>query len=181
MKIDIRVKGLVGKRDDISRLRIFVDASRVPRCKWCGISQSYTWKTTKEGVYCSDSCMKVDMHVTNRWCWFPIFLFFVISALIGNSIDSSGILGSFSTVMIPLTICLFIVDLPPLAYKTKVPRNSRVNEGLLNLSLLKTITSHIKCPNCDGHIDLSNVKKDMVYHCDYCGADGIIELVKMKQ
>lgn len=168
-------------KDDLPRLRILVDASRVLRCKWCGISQSDTWKTTENGVYCSDSCMKVDMHMTRSYWFYCMFLFFVIFVPIGSRIDPSGLLGWLSIIMIPLTICCFIVGLPPSNYKEEVPRNSRVNEESLNVSLLKTVASHIECPNCDGNIDLSKVKEDMIYHCDYCGADGIIELVKINE
>jgi DNA-directed RNA polymerase subunit RPC12/RpoP len=59
-----------------------------------------------------------------------------------------------------------------------VPRNSRSDISLSKISLLRKALPAVKCPNCDGNLNLSNIDADMQYHCDYCGVSGIVEIVK---
>jgi hypothetical protein len=55
-------------------------------------------------------------------------------------------------------------------------KGSRRNIGISEVSLLRKISAPIECPNCDGIINLENVSEDMVYTCQYCGANGIIDI-----
>ena len=172
-------------KDELPRLHIFVDGSKVVRCKWCGTTQSEKWIPAGFGdFYCSDNCKRAAEWNPEGYGFctfgFTLLLFLVIIFTgLPWEILLPGIL-----IMSPLFILLPVIMYfrkPPEDYKEKVPKNSRWNEGLSDLSLLKTITSHAVCPNCDGNLDLSKVTQDMVYACEYCGASGKIEVVKMKQ
>jgi ribosomal protein S27AE len=59
---------------------------------------------------------------------------------------------------------------------SKVAKDSKISEVHDDISLLKTMLTHVECPNCDGNIDLAEVGEDRIYHCGYCGASGIVEI-----
>lgn len=60
----------------------------------------------------------------------------------------------------------------------EVPRDSRRDDVSSDVALLKTISSGISCPRCNGNIDIRKIGTDRVYNCEYCGASGTIEVVK---
>jgi DNA-directed RNA polymerase subunit RPC12/RpoP len=49
------------------------------------------------------------------------------------------------------------------------------------VSVLRSISPPVECPNCDGLIDLANVGEEVVYNCQYCGASGVLELKFLEQ
>lgn len=68
------------------------------------------------------------------------------------------------------------------AYRKEIPKGSRKTEGRVSeLALLRSVTSSVSCPTCDASIDLSDIREDKLYHCDYCGASGIVELLKTEK
>jgi hypothetical protein len=89
---------------------------------------------------------------------------------------------TFFAPIAPLLICLTIPVYNEWKrvnqFKQEVPEGSRFNGASSNLALLRAIPHPIECPNCDGNIDLSTVKEDMIYHCEYCGASGKVEILK---
>ncbi|MFW9844295.1 MAG: hypothetical protein ACFFEV_06955 [Candidatus Thorarchaeota archaeon] len=170
--------------DDLPRIRVLVNTSKLLRCNWCGTFQSDTWISNKKGVYCSSNCVKAEGYQDRCFC----ICFLVITI---------GLSGAFTRVVIPernatifviigiasfLILVYAIFDTKSVSdYIGEVPKNARVAKSSGDVIFLKTVASHIECPNCDGNIDLSNIQEDMVYHCDYCGADGIIELVQIQE
>ena len=95
-------------------------------------------------------------------------ILFIISAEAGLT---------FSVFMVPIGILILFDFRNGRKYAMKIPKGSRGKEGLDDISVLKTILKHAECPNCDGNIDLSGVEEDRIYHCGYCGATGIVEIV----
>lgn len=66
-----------------------------------------------------------------------------------------------------------------LAARQRTPKDSRLNEGSVELSLLRRVSEHVQCPNCEqGSIDLTAVQEDMTYFCEYCNARGPIEIIR---
>lgn len=61
-------------------------------------------------------------------------------------------------------------------YALEIPKGSRSNIGVSEVSLLQKISAPVDCPNCDAKIDLTNVGADMIYNCQYCGAKGVVEI-----
>lgn len=170
--------------NELPRLHILVDASKVVRCKWCGTTQSEKWIPTEPGsFFCSYVCVKAYGHdrywmiLTPLICLIPLF----VGVFLLASDSEKGFVGFVGLLTCGITLSMAWCTYEDREYAKDVPQNSRLNEGLSDLSLLKTITSHAVCPNCDGNLDLSKVTQDMVYDCEYCGASGKIEVVKMKQ
>jgi hypothetical protein len=175
---------LTTDRDELPRLHIVVDASKVVRCKWCGTVQSENWIASEYGYFfCSDICAKAFGSEKYWYCLTPLVCvipFFTVLIFLASG-QELGFIG-----FVGLLVCGVLLSISWCIYEDKqyakdVPKNSRWIEGSVDVSLLKTVARHIECPNCDGNLDLSKVKEDMIYHCDYCGASGEIEVVKMKQ
>ena len=168
---------------ELPRLHIIVDSSKVIRCKWCGTTQSEHWLSTEYGsFFCSTTCAKAFGSEKYWWCLTPLVfiiplfgvIFFLASGREQQYVGSVGLLTC--GILLLMAWCTY----EDRHYAKDVPYNSRKDEESLDVSLLKAVASNIECPNCDGNIDLSKVTEDMVYHCEYCGADGIIEIVKKK-
>ena len=172
----------MGERSDLTRLYIAVDPSKLVQCKWCGTIESDNWRTGRRGgSYCKLSCLHADNRQEYRnlnyglmilsagmWLWGWLVGGFLLGVFV-------GIPMLFMT--IPGILCgTYRIKRGEVA-SVKVPKDSRKPDSLTDLSLLKTIMSHVECPNCDGNIDLTKIGGDQIYHCDYCSASGIVELV----
>ena len=157
-------------------IQMAVDATKLARCKWCGRMKGDRWPRTDAESYCSIDCAKAD-HASS------MILFFLLVV----AVSPIGILlvGPLSPSIIVLGFLIFIiVGFPFLRfghsgfrYRSKVPRDSRRNEGTSGVDLMKALPSRVCCPNCDANIDLEKVSEDMVYTCENCGVSGNIEIL----
>jgi hypothetical protein len=51
----------------------------------------------------------------------------------------------------------------------------------LDHEILRSIPHSVLCPKCAGNLDLSGIDADMTYECKYCGAEGVIEILREKK
>jgi len=170
---------------DLTRLHIVLDASKAKRCEWCGSPQSDRWLNNEEGTFCSNRCSKAAGS-ENRWMTALISVFsasFFIWAWIWILFGHFWVPPNFMVMLLGLTF-FFVVPISVKAiiefanHKSalEIPRGSRRNIGVSKVSLLRMVSDPIECPNCDGNIDLRSIGEDMVYTCQYCGANGVIDI-----
>jgi hypothetical protein len=175
----------MSKNPDSPKLYVAVDANKVARCEWCGGSESGFWVHRRDKLYCSTDCQDADTgneQMLFGACLILIFLVISIPMLLGSIFMGSG-QGFGISISLIFFCALFLVYWCSIyqngkLVREKTPKGSRYNEAVSPLSLLKTKFQHIECPNCDGNINLSDVDEDMTYYCDYCGASGIVEILR---
>lgn len=172
----------MAKEKDIHRLQLLLDASKIERCIWCGTQQSDTWFDSPEGFYCSSDCMKASRTQNQRFWQAMCVLLFVSSVLIYLA---TGPFFSFDrrleTVAFGISITLYLIMLylaisQYRKYESAVPKNSRRGVRPTGVSLLRKISEPVECPKCGAKIDLANIGDDLIYHCQYCGANGVVEI-----
>ena len=172
---------------DSPQLFVAVDASKVARCNWCGTLQSDNWKEIRTGIYCSNGCADAS---NNQRLLASICIAIVAAPIVLLLPVPTGLFTAMQRPMIftfvgVLVFPFFVILIYGLVseyrrvriYKNEVPKASRMDEGIEELVLVRS-AKHVECPNCDGNIDLSKVKADMIYHCEYCGASGKVEILK---
>jgi hypothetical protein len=169
----------MGERSDLPRLYISVDPSKLSRCRWCGTSESEEWVHGEIGTYCSDRCKKAARVKSPL----AIICFSMVGLLATVGIFA---LGGPADGMVALLVMIFAGCI--VCYEcqesndavSQVPEGSRKSKALDEISMLKTIMTHLECPNCDGNIEVDTIEEDQVYHCGYCGASGIVEITFTK-
>jgi len=118
-------------------------------------------------MYCLSACLAILLPPLILAIWFldsPI-----------DGINKLEMLG-FGSVMEIILVVLTISSYRDYSRVLDRPKGSRRNIGISEVSLLRNISTPIECPNCDAVIDMDNIGEDMVYHCQYCGANGVIEI-----
>ncbi len=165
----------MGERSELHRLYIAVDPSKIVRCGWCGSVESEKWVHNQGGTFCSSTCLNAASADTSGRvlcaCMFLPILALITIVLVGGLETIVYLILSF--------VAVSIVGYGYIQGRnatSKVAKDSRKTETLDDISLLKTLLTHVECPNCDGNIDLADVGEDQIYHCGYCGASGIIEI-----
>lgn len=165
--------------DDNPRLRVLIDASKTVRCKWCGTTQSDDWKITGLGVYCSKKCFTAH----NSQDIEPITIVCILGVFFGVNLVTFSIDANFGVLVFAILCFLLWYYASGYFenedYKQEVPRNSRQDNGSIDVSLLRMTSSNITCPHCDASVDISHLEDDLVYYCNYCGASGLVEIVKI--
>ncbi|MFW9845830.1 MAG: hypothetical protein ACFFD6_03715 [Candidatus Thorarchaeota archaeon] len=175
------------KDTDGPKVYLAADASKIVRCAWCGYLVSVIEAKPPQSAFCSGDCaaaMKLEENRLCMICYLPSILILTTA----STLTAPSFVNAFSMGL--LLFLLFILSSFPILLivafnvykggKTRVmrPKLSRYNDESPDFFLLRTASQHVECPNCDGNIDLSTVKEDMVYHCEYCGASGKVEILK---
>jgi len=169
-------------KEDLRRLHIVLDASKVNRCIWCGSPLSDHWILGEEGSYCSDSCAKAkssDLFLPAACMTIILLPLLVAIWSITSSFFDPNLKFQAIIVLIAMVILSAILSISTYRdrrYAAEVPQGSRRHIGVSEVSLLRRISAPVDCPNCDAKINLTNVGEDMIYHCQYCGASGIVEI-----
>jgi hypothetical protein len=166
------------------RIHIILDAAKVNRCSWCGIPISDEWVVGRDGSFCSQDCLNKSWNekrsnLFNVCGWLAILQTLVFPAfLLIVGLQFLPFVAISILIMILVLVCLhqFIRENLEISDKIDRPKDSRRNIGISEVSLLRSISNPVECPNCDGLIDLANIGEDMVYHCQYCGASGVLEI-----
>ena len=169
------------KKKDLQRLHIILDSFKANRCIWCGSQQSDDWIHGTEGAYCSDSCAKAkisQMHCPMAFMTILILALVLMIWLIDSSAysDLKVQIVVFGVALAIISAIISISLYKDHKYALEIPKGSRSNIGVSEVSLLQKISVPVECPNCDANIDLMNVGEDMIYTCQYCGANGVIEI-----
>ncbi|MFW9975011.1 MAG: hypothetical protein ACFFDQ_07100 [Candidatus Thorarchaeota archaeon] len=165
----------MGERTDPPRLYIVVDPSKLVRCEWCGSLESKGWIYNERGTFCSNICVSASKSKSV----IPVVIYCAVMIallLFYSSVGEQSLTWFFLIFTLIGTLCLLYERWDSSISADYVPRNSRRTESLYNTSLLKTMLTHVECPNCDGNIDIAKIGEDQIYHCGYCGASGIVEI-----
>ncbi len=59
----------------------------------------------------------------------------------------------------------------------RVPKDSRKDSISLEDAYVKSLVKIMECPNCDGKIDLSQIGPERIFRCEYCGIEGVVEIL----
>ncbi len=159
---------------------ITVDSKKISRCKWCGTLESNNWVTSADGVYCSQKCnlaSEIDVSGVCSLLWLILSPFFVV--VIGFTRISMTLLTSI-IVWIFLVIIfspVYYVRIQGSRHRKNIPKDSRMDESLLEAELLKAVSTAVVCPRCDANIDLQNLGPRRTYTCTYCGTTGTINII----
>ncbi|MHA2118944.1 MAG: hypothetical protein ACW98J_08490 [Candidatus Thorarchaeota archaeon] len=156
-----------------SRLFVAIDFSKTVRCGWCGRLESQDWD---QFPLCTQECKRAAYTETNL-------------KIAASFLGPSAILLLLSFVdfwlLFPGILSLIVAPWPILEWRRGIsarvrrPKDSRINEGSVELHLLRRVSKHVQCPNCEqGSIDLTAVQEDMTYFCEYCNARGPIEIIQ---
>ncbi len=169
------------KTKDPHRLRLILEASKIEQCIWCGTQQSDNWFHSGDATYCSVECMKSSSSQDRKVL--SIMMILTLATFVMMYLTTSSVLGSDLTarvvayaVFFPLIIVLLILSVNQFRKYAQVPKGSRTDVHPTVVSLVRKISAPVECPNCDATIDLTNIGDDMVYHCQYCGAEGVVEI-----
>ena len=163
--------------NDLPRLTVVIEKTRLHQCAWCGTAYSEKWEFHDSKSYCSHDCMFADLQGDPSVCCMLILGLVMIPVSFIFQVYYFLILG---LIFLVISLLMFINDRPPEGYTERVPRNSRLDEGIKDIYLLRALPYHVECPNCDANLDISKINEDMIYHCEYCGAEGVVELIKTK-
>ena len=169
---------------DSGRLHIILDAAKVKRCSWCGIPISDNWVSGRDSLFCSQECLYKSWSenrstLYNVCGWMAILLTLVlltIPMILG--LQSLPFVAISFLMMILVLVCFRQLNRENLEISEAVdrPKDSRRNIGISEGSILRSISTPVECPKCGAKIDLTNIGDDMIYHCQYCGANGIVEI-----
>ena len=174
-----------GNNKDSNRIHIILDASKVNRCVWCGSPVSDHWISGEGGSFCTEECQKEWWKDKNSemYCLSGGLAILFAPLLLAILFLDSPIDGitkfEFAVFGLVMVITLVIITISSYRDHSRVPdrpKDSRRNIGISEVSLLRNISIPVECPNCDAIIDMENIGDDMVYHCQYCGANGVIEI-----
>lgn len=141
------------------------------------------WITSEDGSYCSVECTKAKF---SEMSWIAYCMtIMLVPLLIGIWFTNSSYVELQSMkdeIMLTGSVLLIVMIALSLYLRTqekfaqKIPKNSRRDIGISEVSLLRRISDPIECPNCDGKITMSEIGDDLVYSCQYCGANGVVEI-----
>jgi hypothetical protein len=169
---------------DSPNLYVAVDASKSARCDWCGTLESESWTHTKMNIYCSKDCYNAstaNQQMAFGCCFFMSGPAFILEAVVISNVHPEFMafaVGWFFLFSIPFLAYGYYNYRRGLSHAKTTPRDSKYSESSSDLTFLRTLSQHVECPNCDGNIDLSEVQEDMIYHCEYCGASGKVEILQ---
>jgi predicted nucleic acid-binding Zn ribbon protein len=176
----------MAEKKETGRIRIILDASKVNRCSWCGIPISDDWVAGRDGSFCSRECLynswnerRSKLFPVCEWLAILLFLIFLTIPLINprSILDARYLLFIFSFIFSTVLFLVFLRrEIRDHSHDIDRPKDSRRNIGISEVSILRSISTPVECPNCDGLIDLANIGDDMVYRCQYCGASGVLEI-----
>lgn len=169
------------KNKDPHRLRLVLEKITIEQCTWCGTQQSDDWFHSGDGTYCSVECMKYS-RLQDRQI-LSVMLVLLLSATVTIYLITSPFLVSDLIVQmvaygIFFTLLFVMLYLSLIQYRkyAKIPKGSRSDIHPTVVSLVRKISAPVECPNCDANIDLTEIGEDMIYHCQYCGAEGVVEI-----
>ena len=173
----------MNEEEELPRLRVLLDASRVKRCDWCGSAQSDDWSVSDLGVFCSEECSRASgaRSPLSSVCVLFATIAMVLAVLVlPESLFEVtdriyAVLGFIGMVIMMMWVAYS--DFKDRRYALKVPEGSRSNVGVSQISLLRRVSAPIECPRCGGNLITEDIGEDMVYTCRYCGASGIIDIV----
>jgi predicted nucleic acid-binding Zn ribbon protein len=164
-------------------IRVAIDVSKAVKCEWCGALDSVCWTTSRYGkIFCCSACKLAFYHKRTR-------NILILSVLILVLLIISALVSLFSDLAVPvvpplilLIVISFVYTIPTYyfggTYARKVPRNALSQYETMEQAMLSCLSAPIECPNCDANLDLSTIGPDMVYHCEHCGATGLVEVTK---
>lgn len=157
------------------RIYISVDPSKAARCNWCGSTESREWRSTKHGLFCSVECQSAGT-APDYLCAFLVLqvlgvLFAVASFTVSGALSIVLVFELFS---LPYLFCFWRGRI----WQKRIPMDSRRDDALQDLALLRGIAAVVECPKCNAVLDLSRIGSDKAYRCAYCGATGTVELIK---
>ena len=173
----------MSRNNTSKNIHVVIDVEKASKCMWCGTLESKKWNTSREGkIFCSSDCRCAYYHTRSRLIitssvavGLPLALiFFLIPGGYGVSVGIALLVGF-------AVIVNYQIYAKGVVYAQKVKKNSRTRDGETELDLIRQISKPIACPNCDGNIDLSKIKEDRIYHCEYCGATGLVEVIQAKR
>jgi hypothetical protein len=173
----------VVEKKDQSKIHIILDAAKVNRCIWCGSAQSDKWIHGEEGMLCSEECSKAKQSENFSFSVFVTFFSVPVILMVWFLPDSfdGKLLGFVSLIILEIVaIMVLISDYKDRKYALDIPKGSRNHVGVSEVSLLRRFAAPVECPNCDAKIDLTNVGEDLIYHCSYCGANGVVDIEILK-
>ena len=172
----------MAKENNVHRLQLFLEDSKIERCIWCGTQQSDKWIDSPEGLYCSSDCMKASKKQDQK-IWRAMCVLLLVSSVLFYLATTSffSFDRRFETIAFGIAITLDLVMLYLAIsqyhkYEPTIARNSRRGFRPTEVSLLRKISEPVECPKCGADIDLTDIGDDMVYHCQYCGANGVVEI-----
>lgn len=159
---------------------IAVDSKKISRCEWCGTLESNNWTTSGECAYCSKKCnlaSEIDVSAFCSFLWLILSPFFVVVI---------GITGIPMTLLSSIIVwIILVIGFSPVYYvlilgyrhRKDIPKDSKMDESLLEVKLLKAVSTAVVCPKCDANIDLNNLGPRRTYTCTYCGTTGTINII----
>jgi uncharacterized Zn-finger protein len=157
---------------DLPRLYVVLEATEQARCSWCGtISPRTEWSRGIGGkVYCSNECRISG----DGPAWILIVVFFIPIGLYPFLlfIPAAEIIIIMMTALVVLLLSYYTRE----TRKKASPKGSRRDEQLSEMALLQSRLQLVKCPMCNKNLNLSIVKEDGVFHCQYCDATGVLEI-----
>ncbi len=160
-------------------IRVLVDASKASKCDWCGTFESYSWQRTNYGgSFCSWQCKTAferDRGKNLGACLLFIGLPLALVLMTNPETFAGGV--GLAWIAAAGGLPLAYVYIAGGRARKKVPKGSQRPGQQSEYALMRSMSGPMKCPNCDGNIDLSAVSPDMVYHCGYCGASGRVQMI----
>jgi hypothetical protein len=144
---------------------------------WCGARQSNEWSAAEGAIYCSLDCTLASNGHSLLFGFFLMVVATPIFLLVNNPMYPSTVVIGTVAIALVLSPLLFL-GWKGLRARVRIPRGSRSDAGVLDLSLLDGISSAVACSRCDANLDLKKIGSDRVYKCEYCGATGIIDIVE---
>jgi hypothetical protein len=171
-------------KEDTGSLKLYVtvDSSKVFRFDWCGTLASEKWiHGYGKRALCSKDCGKASAAIvwdrSKRMCMCILMVapFYLIFLLLYDPFLLQFLFPYliFASLMGILMI-YGIRDI--IQMREKIPEWSRYNQGMASLLQPDNASLFAECPSCRGSINLSDVQDDMVYHCESCGASGVVEI-----
>jgi hypothetical protein len=156
---------------------IIADSKKIAKCDWCGTTESMDWQKYRDKIYCSTDCLRAGQARNNL----SVGLCLVVVLPCMWAVMTFPFVG----IGFGLSIMMILLGCPYLIYgqegrdiQKRITQGSKTQETPTELTLLRSVTSTVSCPKCDGNIDLTKVSEDMAYTCEYCGVSGAIEILQ---
>lgn len=158
-------------------IKVLVDATRASKCDWCGTYESFSWQRTNYGgSFCSWQCKQAfEMDSGKNPIACSLFIGLPLALVLVMIPDTFAAGVGLALVTAALGLSNAYLYISGSRARKKIPKGSRRSEQS-EFSLMRSLSGPVKCPNCDGNIDLSSVGPDMIYHCSYCGASGSVRV-----
>ncbi|MHA2192038.1 MAG: hypothetical protein ACXAEE_11130 [Candidatus Thorarchaeota archaeon] len=172
-------------KEDTGSLKLYVtvDSSKVVRCDWCGTLASEKWiHGYGKRALCSKDCGKAsaaivwDGNKRRIMCGLAVLLLWLVYLVLIYP-SSVQYLFPFLIFVCLLEILAIYVFRDIVRTRDRIPEWSRYNQGVSSIFQLDSMPRTAECPRCAGSINLSNVKDNMVYHCESCGTTGVVEIL----